>query len=401
MRYHEPHPIAGIIGVITALCVAAGSTHAQSMSPSVQLPPGSTGAKPHNEQGRVSSDGAAKTGGPRVDDDYSLRMIAGGLGPVQTAIGSGRDGFDTQLYIVRQTTSQVVKVNPVGQKTHFADLSPIAPAGGCSWPVFDFFGDFGGSLYVQDPMARTTNVDPAGNASVFSINEVIDAVGTMEFDRSGAFGGSLFISDSLNGKLYSMTPAGQVDLVATGVGSARGIAITSGPRGGDAMFISDPTTARITMVTPAHAQGAPAYVFSHLGMTAPGVRGGSLEYSKYGPFGRGILIVGDTTTGRIVQLDGQGRRVGELASGFKNLASIEIAWSGVFAGKMIITANGCVYAVTPRCRADWNGDQALTTSDLSDFMADFADGDADFTGDGMTNNDDLTFYFAAFSAGCQ
>ena len=85
MRYHEPHPIAGIIGVITALCVAAGTTQAQSTSSSFHLPPGSTDVKPHNEQGRVSSDGVAKTGSPRVDDSFSLRMLAGGLGSAQAA----------------------------------------------------------------------------------------------------------------------------------------------------------------------------------------------------------------------------------------------------------------------------------------------------------------------------
>lgn len=399
MRHHETSPVARTLGAIAALGLTAGLCAAQSALP-VQYKRGATDRRPHNEQGRVAPDGAARTPSVSVAPGFAMRMLAGGLGPIQSSIGSGRDGFDTQLYVVRQADNTVVKLDPAGRPSPFADLSGVAPQGACTWPSFDFVGRYGGSMYVQDPQVRTSNVGPTGAAAVFAINEVVDAVGTMEFDRTGAFDGSLYLTDSVNGALYTVEPSGQMTLVASGTGAGRGLAVAASPILGDSVFIADPDSARILEVGPGHIPGEPAEVFSYLTVTAPGFRPTALEVSKHGPFGRGVVLAADAETGRIIQISPDGQRMGEIATGFRNLNSIEIAWQGVFAGKLIITVDGRIHIIEPKCRADWNGDRGITPSDLADFMTDFSAGDADFDGNGWTDNDDLTGYFAAYSAGC-
>ncbi|MCC6677039.1 MAG: hypothetical protein IT436_07840 [Phycisphaerales bacterium] len=399
MRYHDLHPVAKVFGALTALCIAAGTSQGQSTSAVHTTPPG-TDRRPHNEQGRVAPDGGAKAPSVYVAKDFSLRLLTGGLGPCQSSIGSGRDGFDTQLYIVRQADNSVVKLDPSGRTTAFTDLSAVAPQGGCTWPSFDFVGRYGGSMYIQDPSVRTSNVSPTGSAAVFTINEAVESVGTMEFDRSGAFEGSLFLTDSASGTLYTVEPSGQMRPIAIGTGTGRGVAVSASPILGDSIFIADSATRTILAVGPDHIEGEPAELFSSLASTAPGLVPVALDVSKHGPFGRGVLLVADSTTGRIVQLDASGCRIGEIGGGFRDIVSVEIAWTGVFAGKMIITAGGNIYVVEPKCRADWSGDHTVTPTDLSDFMTDFSAGDADFDGNGWTDSDDLTGYFAAYSAGC-
>lgn len=401
MREHTSNKMAGIAGAVFALSLVAGTTEARTSAihPTIP-PPGAVDRKPHNEQGRSAGDGS-KVDGLHVAPGYSVRMLAGGLGPCQSAVGSGRGGFDTQIYVLRQATNQVVKIDPAGHVKSFTDLSPVSPEGSCTWPTFDFVGGYGGSLYVQDPTVRTSNVGPLGDTEVFAINHVIDRVGTMKFDHAGSFDGSLYITDSAKGTLYAVDRASHTDLIATGVGGGRSLAVSGGGVMGDALFIGDPASSRILMVGPDHVPGQPAQVFSNLILSAPGMKPAAMDLSKYGPFGRGVLLVGDAATGRIIQLDSQGRRIGELGMGFKNLVSIEIAWAGVFTGKLIVTANGCVYAVEPDCRVDWNGDHEVTPADLADFMSDFSQGDADFDGNGSTDGMDMSSYFAAYSQGCK
>lgn len=399
MRYHDPHPVAKVFGALTALCIAAGSSQGQAASAVHTTPPG-VDRRPHNEQGRLAPGEQSKSPSVYVASDFSFRLLAGGLGPCQSSIGSGRDGFDTQLYIVRQADNSVVKLDPAGRATPFTDLSAVSPQGACTWPSFDFVGRYGGSMYIQDPSVRTTNVSPTGAAAVFTINEAVESVGTMEFDRSGAFDGSLFLTDSATGTLYTVEPSGKMRPIATGIGTGRSVAASASPILGESVFIADSATRTILAVGPDHIEGQPAEPFAHLASTAPGLIPVALDVSKHGPFGRGVLLVADSATGRIVQLDATGHRVGELGGGFRNITSIEIAWTGVFAGKMIITAGGNIYVIEPRCPADWSGDHAVTPTDLSDFMTDFSAGDADFDGNGWTDNNDLTSYFAAYSAGC-
>lgn len=400
MRNHDPHPVARVAGAFTALCIAAGATYGQASFTPPRTPT-SVDRRPHNEQGRIASDGSGKAPSIYVASDYSFRLLSGGLGPCQSSIGSGRDGFDTHLYVVRQSDNRVVKIDPAGRTTSFADLSGVSPHGACTWPSFDFVGRYGGSMYVQDPTVRTSNIGPTGSTAVFAINDAVESVGTMEFDRTGAFEGSLFLTDSAAGSLYAVEPTGQMRLVATGVGAGRSVAVSASPILGEALFIADPATSRILSIPPGHVDGEPAEIFTYLAASAPGLRPAALEVSKHGPFGRGVLLVADSVTGRIIQLDSTGRRVGEIGGGFRNITSIEIAWSGAFAGKMIVTAGGNIYVIAAKCRADWNGDHGLTPSDLSDFMTDFSAGEADFDGNGWTDSNDLTSYFAAYSAGCQ
>jgi len=401
MRYHDPQPVLRALTAIAVLTLAAGASQGRSGSVVThKLPPGGADRKPHNEQGRTAPDGTRKGGAVAVGEDYSLRMLAGGLGPVQSSIGSGRDGFDTKLYVVRQTDNSVFKLDPAGRKTPFTSLTSVAPQGACSWPAFDFGGAYGGSLYIQDPSIRTANVSPDGDASVFTINEAVDAVGTMAFDRAGAFAGALLLTDSINGLLYTVEPSGTTRLLASGTGAGRGLAASSSPILGDALYVGDPSANLILTIGPDHPEGEPAQVFTDLDIAAPGIRPVALEVSKYGPFGRGVLLVADSVSGRIVQLDASGQRIGEIGGGFRGIVSIEIAWTGEFTGQLIVTANGCIYTVTPKCRADWNADHGVTPSDLADFMTDFSAGDADFDGNGQTDNNDLTTYFAAYTAGC-
>lgn len=399
MRYHDPHPVAKVLGAFTALCIASAASHAQS-SYTMPRTPGSVDRKPHNEQGRVAPEGTSKSPSVFVADAYSMRLIAGGLGPCQSSVGSGRDGFDTKIYVVRQADNSVVKIDPTGRITPFTSLAAVSPVGACTWPSFDFVGRYGGSMYVQDPTVRTSNVDPTGAAQVFTINDAVESVGTMEFDRSGAFEGALYLTDAAQGLLYTVEPSGQMTLVASEIGAGRAVAASASPFLGDSVFIADPSSGKVLAVSPGHGPGEPAELFSDLRITAPGVRPVALEVSRHGPFGRGVLLVADSKTGRIVQLDAAGRRIGEIGAGFRDIDSIEIAWAGEFAGRLIITAGGNIYTVTPRCPADWNGDHALTGGDLGDFMTDFSAGDADYDGNGWTDGDDLTRYFADYSAGC-
>jgi subtilisin family serine protease len=54
----------------------------------------------------------------------------------------------------------------------------------------------------------------------------------------------------------------------------------------------------------------------------------------------------------------------------------------------------------PRCRADWNEDGILDSSDLFEFITDYIGGRVDLDGDGVTDSDDFFAFIELFLGGC-
>lgn len=63
-------------------------------------------------------------------------------------------------------------------------------------------------------------------------------------------------------------------------------------------------------------------------------------------------------------------------------------------------SEGWVLELPHGCRADWNGDNVLNSSDFFTFLNAFFAGDADFTGDNVTNTQDFFDYLNAYFQGC-
>jgi predicted outer membrane repeat protein len=66
----------------------------------------------------------------------------------------------------------------------------------------------------------------------------------------------------------------------------------------------------------------------------------------------------------------------------------------------IVDMGAFEFQALPACRADWNSDATVNSSDFFDFMNDFFASQADFNRDGVTNVNDFFDFLIAFFAGC-
>jgi hypothetical protein len=119
------------------------------------------------------------------------------------------------LYVIQQSTRQVLRIDAAGASHLFATVDGVDSLGGIA---FDTTGRFGGRMLVIAPSHGATAVvaiDCRG-----AIEHVTDRAPVMEGGIAvappgfGAFGGDLVAADELSGQVLAVRPDGSSDVVA-------------------------------------------------------------------------------------------------------------------------------------------------------------------------------------------
>jgi hypothetical protein len=288
----------------------------------------------HSEQGSIPD-------GPiPVNDRFRIEPLLTAAEHVQAVAGAGANGTDTQLYVTMSESNLVVNLADNGAVTVFADLDDALP-GGRPWsPAIDALGTYTGSLlFVDVRRSESCRIAPEGAVLPLPGADGLETV-SVACDPYGAFLGRAFVTDT-DGTLSVIGVDGSASVFAGGVG-AEAIDVAFAPGGvfGEDMYIVDAANRRILRVAPSHEIGSPAEVWADLGDLR--ITPTSIAFGTGGPLPAAVMYVADESAGRIVKLDRFGAYLGDFAVGLETPLSIELPASGMFAGKMIISAGNQV-----------------------------------------------------------
>ena len=140
---------------------------------------------------------------------------AGRLSPLPVEPGATPVGRDVVFALDPDATPGLVRIDPSGSATRFADLPPGAfPAG----ITVDTVGTFGRRLLVTTFAAGATTLyafDCRGRSRVVATGAPHVEGGIAVAPRSfGRFGGKLIAVDEVTGRIWAFWPGGRVRLVA-------------------------------------------------------------------------------------------------------------------------------------------------------------------------------------------
>jgi len=282
---------------------------------------------------------------PTVPDGFKATKLAEGLatadglkGITSALFRAGNGHFGHYLYVARSDNGKIYRVSKEGGATEFADVGdfPVGVAFGTS-------NGFQGYLYVglaYQTEYAVVRVDPNGKVSNFAN---ISRIAGIAFSPDGSsYGKYLYAAQWPTGYIYRIDSRGNVYTWHTSIpGESRYIKFSHGGPFGKLLYLSETWSGKIDIVYP------DASVSTFVDTGYYGIEG--LEISPGGVWGH-YLFVGvafGANAGKILRIDPEGN-VEVWADGFGSVADIHFQpdGKGGFTMYIVTGTHGEVWAIS-------------------------------------------------------